>query len=465
MESTVAARAAHPRRILAVLFGGVLIAALDIAVVGPALPAIRASFAVDGRALSWVFSIYILCYLVGAPVLAKLSDRQGRRRVYVQSLALFAAGSLIVAAAPTFWILLAGRAVQAFGAGGVLPVASAVIAETFPPEQRGRWLGLIGAVFGLAFLLGPLLGGVLLPWGWQWLFLINLPAAAVLVAIAARSLPTGQRAGGAPFDVAGALLLALVLGALVLGVNNVDATAVAASVLSARVWPYAALAAAAAAALWHVERRAADPVVPPALFGSIQLRAVGVIALAAGVVEAGMVFLPDVAVLGLAATPAAASWMMLPLVATLMVGAPAAGLALERWGPRPIVQAGLVLTAAGLGVLALPLASASFYGGGALIGCGLAALLGAPLRYITLQEAGAGRLGAGQGLLTLFLSVGQLLGSAAVGGVVGSSADELAGYRQSFVLLAAACGVGLLASLALRGRAGDVAPDEPGTVS
>jgi MFS family permease len=215
-----------------------------------------------------------------------------------------------------------------------------------------------------------------------------------------------------------------------------------------------------------VEARAVDPVIPPALLRSPQLRAVGAIALAAGVVEAGMVFLPDVAVLGLAVTPPAASWMMLPLVLTLMVGAPAAGLALERWGARAIVQGGIGITAAGLALLAFaPLGESSFFGGGALIGFGLAALLGAPLRYITLQEAGEAQRGAGQGLLTLYLSIGQLLGSAAVGGIVGSNADELHGYRQSFVLLVIVCGIALASSLVLRGRGQALPADEPGAVS
>jgi MFS family permease len=106
-----------------------------------------------------VFSIYVLFYLLGAPLLAKLSDRMGRRTIFGYGLGLFGAGSLIVALAPSFDLLLAGRGVQAFGAGGIFPIASALIADTVPIERRGRTLGLLGAVFGVAFVLGPLLGG------------------------------------------------------------------------------------------------------------------------------------------------------------------------------------------------------------------------------------------------------------------------------------------------------------------
>jgi MFS family permease len=125
------------RAVLAVLFVGVLLAALDIAIVGPALPAIRATLDVSNRWLPAAFSVYVLFYLVGTPLLAKRSDRLGRRRVFLESLLLFAVGSAVVAAAWSFPALLVGRAVQAFGAGGLLPVAAAVIAETVPGARSG----------------------------------------------------------------------------------------------------------------------------------------------------------------------------------------------------------------------------------------------------------------------------------------------------------------------------------------
>jgi EmrB/QacA subfamily drug resistance transporter len=441
------------RAVLGVLFAGVLMAALDIAIVGPALPAIRSTFDVGGRALPWVFSVYVLFYLVGTPLLAKRSDRRGRRAVFVMSLALFAAGSLLVAGAGTFPFLLVGRAVQAFGAGGLFPVAAAVIADTVPFERRGRVLGLIGATFGLAFLLGPLLGGLLLHWSWRWLFLINVPIAGILIVLARRTLPQIGRSDSQAFDAGGTALLSVVLAALVVGVGEIDTEQWVASVLSLRVWPWLLLVVVGVPLLWSIEKRAADPVLPPALLRSGQLKLVGAIALAAGAVEAGMVFLPDVAVQGLGVDPAAASFMMVPLVLTLAVGAPLAGRLLDRIGARSVVQGGLTLTAIGLALLALaPLDLVSFYASGAVIGFGLSALLGAPLRYITLQEAGDERRGSGQGLLTLCVSVGQLVGSALIGGLVGSTANALGGYRHALLAVGMVCALALMLTVALRGR-------------
>ncbi len=446
--------AARPQRaILAVLFAGVLIAALDIAIVGPALPVIRQAFGVGSRALTWVFSIYVLFYLLGAPLLAKLSDRQGRRAVYGQSLGMFAGGSLLVAAAPSFTVLLIGRAIQAFGAGGIFPVASAVIADTVPAERRGRVLGLIGAVFGLAFLLGPLLGGLLLQWSWRWLFLINVPIAGVLIGFGAKFLPPSAAARPGAFDAFGALLLSVALAGLVAGIVQLDTGNLAASLLSPRIWPCVLVAAIALPLFWLVEKRASDPVLHPDLFRSRQLKLVGTIALAAGLVEAGMVFLPNIAVLRFGVDASNASLMLLPLVLTLTIGAPLAGRLLDRVGPRIVIQTGLALTVGGLAIFGLlPLNIVTFYASGVAIGFGLSSLLGAPLRYITLQEAGESRRGAGQGLLTLFVSIGQLVGAALIGGVVGSAANELGGYQHALLAVGVACAIALVLSAALRGR-------------
>lgn len=439
--------------ILAVLFAGVLMAALDIAIVGPALSAIGEHYGVGSRALQWVFSIYVLFYLVGTPLLAKLSDRRGRRALFVGCLALFAAGSLWVAVAPTFALLLAGRALQAFGAGGIFPVASAVIAETVPPEKRGRTLGLIGAVFGIAFLIGPLLGGLLLEWSWRWLFVINVPIAAVLIALGSKHLPQTTAPRPAAFDFLGAVLLSVALAAGNFALSQLDTSGLPASVLSARIWPCVLAVIVAVPLFLGVEKRAADPVLHPDLFRSRQLKLAGTIALAAGLVEASMVFLPKLAVVGLGVDASASSFMMLPLVLTLTVGAPLAGAALDRVGARVVVQGGLSLTVAGLALLAwLPLDTVTFYLSGSLVGFGMSGLLGAPLRYITLEAAGADRRGAGQGLLTLFLSVGQLVGAALIGGVVASNATELGGYRHALLAVAAACLIALMLSGALRGR-------------
>jgi len=441
------------RRTLAVLFAGVMVGALDIAVVGPALPSIQQAFGVDTRSLAWVFNLYILCSLVAAPLVAKLSDRHGRRSVYALSLVVFGLGSLLVASAPSFGWLLLGRAVQAVGAGGLMPVAAAVVADTYAPERRGSALGLIGAVFGVAFVIGPILGGMLLEYGWQWLFLLNLPLIAVLVPASLKLLPRSQATSLAPFDWQGAACLAVLLVASVSWLAQIDAAELPASLARGRSLPLLVIAATAAVAFWQIEKRAADPVFHASLLRSRQLRLVGFVAVSTGLVEAGMVFLPSLSVQAFGVTPSAASFMLLPLVAALIVGSLVAGLLLDRIGAKPVIQGGLVLTALGLLLLARrPLGIWSFYAAGSCVGLGLAALLGAPLRFLALQEAGEGRRGAGQGLLTLHLSVGRMAGAAVIGGFVATGASALAGYRHALLFLAVVTTAAAVASTALRSR-------------
>jgi len=437
--------------VLAVLFAGVLMGALDIAIVGPALPAIQAAFGVDGRGLSWVFNIYILFQLMGAPLMAKLSDRHGRRAVYMLNIALFALGSVIVAFSPSFTVLLMGRAIQAFGAGGIFPVASAVIGDTFPAESRGRALGLIGAVFGLAFLLGPLVGGVLLQWSWHWLFLVNIPVAVIVFWQASRVLPAVKNTDPKPFDLLGALLLSGMLAALAWGISEIDVADFVASLASARILPFLLVAVAAVPVFWAVEKRAADPVVHPSLLRSRELRLIGFIAMGTGLAEAGMVFLPALAVAGLGVGESAASFMLLPLVLALMVGAPTAGALLSAVGAKRVIQVGLMLAVSGLLVFGmLRLTTVTFYTAGILVGLGLSALLGAPLRYVVIRETPAEQRGAGQGLLALFLSVGRLSGAAVVGGFAASRQDEVLGYQSALVLVAGLMSLVVMLSVRLR---------------
>lgn len=439
------------RRVLPLLFVGVLMAALDIGIVGPALPAIQTTYGAGERGLSWVFGIYILFQLVGAPVIAKFSDRHGRRAIYIACVAVFAAASLLVAMSPTFAVLLTGRAIQGFCAGGILPVAIAVIGDTFPAERRGRALGLIGAVFGIAFLLGPLLGGILLRWGWQWLFVLNLPLAAGVLWQAAKVLPSARRPMRSPIDWLGIGLLSVMLAALAWAISAVDVSALAASAGSPRVLPFLLLATVCLPALMLAQRRAADPVLHPELLRSTELRLVGAIALATGLAEAAMVFLPAFAVTGLQVPETTASFMMLPLVLALIVGAPAAGRLADEFGPKRIIQAGLVMTASGLLVFGLAvLTRASFFTAGVLVGLGLSALM-APLRLVVIREVSEAQRGAGQGLLVTCLGIGRLTGAAMVGGIAASGADQSTGYQDALLFAAGLLGVATIVSVALKG--------------
>jgi multidrug resistance protein len=442
------------RPLLLILFVGVLMGALDLAIIGPALPAIQADLGIDPRALAWIFNIYVLFQLMGTPLMAKLSDRFGRRPIYVVNLALFGVGSLILAITNSFEVLLVGRAIQGFGAGGIFPVASAVIGDTFPPEKRGSTLGLLGAVFGIAFLIGPILGGILLRFSWHWLFLINLPVVVWLIWRALRLLPGSGAAARKPFDAAGALLLSAVLGSVAIVFTELDSSNFLASLTSLPVAPFAVLAVVLAPVFWRVERGAADPIVPSRLLGSLQMRLTTAIAIGTGTLEAGSAFFPALAVAALGVTAYNASLLMLPSVLATTVGAPLVGRLLNVLGSRAIVQIGLSFVAIGAFVYALTdLTITLFVIGGVIGGLGFAALLGAPLRYIVLNEALPADRGAAQGLLTVFLSVGQLSGAAVIGGVAASRGGGTAGYQLALLVLGGLTALLAIAGFGLKSRA------------
>lgn len=448
----------NPKAVMALLFVGVLMGALDLAIIGPALPAMQAEFGFDNRQLSWLFNIYVLAQLVGTPLLAKMSDRFGRRDIYIGCVFAFAVGSLMIVVAGDHESLLVGRGIQGLGASGIFPVAAAVIGDTFPQEKRGGALGLIGAVFGLAFLIGPVLGGILLRYAWQWLFLINLPIAVVLMIAAWRLLPSTGIDEPLPFDWTGSIVLTLMLLALAIGITNLDTAHLAVSLQSADVWPFLVTAVILLPLFWQHELRAPDPVIRPSFFRSRRLRVVLIVAAGIGTVETAQVFLPALAVASLGVTASTAAWLMLPAVFVMIVVSPLVGKLVDRSGPTRIVHASLAFLFAGILMYGLAtMTFVTFIGAGIIVGIGIAAVLGAPLRYIVLEEARPEDRASAQGLLNVFLAIGQLAGAAIVGSVATSMGGGQVGYQGAFVVLAGITLAMLVVSFALGDK---TAPDD-----
>ncbi|MBI3174809.1 MAG: MFS transporter [Chloroflexi bacterium] len=452
-------------QILLVLFLGVLMGALDIAIVAPALPSIQKFFGVGDRALTWTFTIYVLLNLIGTPLMAKLSDMFGRRSIYVLDVTLFAIGSLVVALSPSnlFAVLLAGRALQGLGAGGIFPVASAVIGDTFPPEKRGSALGLIGAVFGLAFLVGPILGGIILSFtGWEWLFIINLPIALAVIIMGFKLLPATRPETQRPFDTLGMLTLGILLASLAYGLNQIDTQNFVGSLTSLNVWPFLVGAVALIFVFVQFEQNAEDPILNLRLFKSRQTVLASFLSAGAGLGEVGMVFIPSLAV---AAMPTiinkhTASYLLMPVVLAMAVGSPLVGRLLDKFGSKVVVLAGTVLLAIGM----LMLSNSSwtsvlwiFITAATVIGLGLSSLLGAPVRYIMLNEASAADRTSAQGLIALFTSVGQLTSSALVGAVAASMGGGVTGYGTAYLVIGVIAAVMVVLSFGLKSREQEVA--------
>jgi MFS family permease len=421
--------------ILLLLFTGVLMGALDISIVGPAIPSIEKTIRISERDLSWIFSIYVLFNLVGISLMARLSDYFGRRWIYILAVGIFGAGSLLVSLSHDSTLLLVGRAVQGFGSSGIFPVALAVIGDLFPVEKRGRALGLIGAVFGLAFIMGPFIAGFMLMWfDWNALFLVNIPVAILLILFSFFLLPSKPAGKKVNFDWEGIIILGVILAAFTLAINLLDTDRLAESLFSWPVLPLLTISILLIPILYLLEYKQQQPVFNFRLFNSRQIRLVGFIAFGLGLFQSSIVFLPTLAVGFFSVDPSRASFMLLPVVAATAVGSPVFGRIVDRIGSRIIVLAGLFLAGTALLLLGfLQKSTLYFYIAEGLLGLGLA--MRASLNYIMLNEAGPEERASTQGVLLIFISMGQLAGAAMIGAVTSSVFGIIKGFNYSFLLM------------------------------
>jgi len=447
--------ASRQKALLILLLFGVLMGALDLAIIGPALPAIQAEFGMETRGLAWLFNLYVLGQLIGTPILAKLSDRIGPRPIYIASLLLFAGGSLLMVLSSNALWLFVGRAVQGFGGAGIFPVAVKVIGDVFPPEKRGPALGLLGAVFGLAFLIGPVLGGLLLDYGWQWLFLINVPIAVVLILGAWKLVPAGTLGDDhKAFDYGGALTLSLSLAALAIAITNFDSAELATSIQALNVWPFFVVFVLLAPVFWRFEKRAVDPIVKPAFFKRSQITISIAISLGLGAMQSASAFYPALAVAALGITEADAAWLLLPGIIVTTIASPAAGFLINRFGARALVVFGLAFIASGFLIYGqFGLTTTIFIVAGCCAGLGFATALGAPIRIIVLNEVAPEDRGAAQGVLNVSINVGQLLGAALVGGMTASMGGGAPGYQFSYTVMGLITASLLIIAVRLRSKA------------
>lgn len=440
------------RALLTTLSLGVFAGALDLGVLSPALPAIGAQFGVDTGSLAWIFTLYLLVTVPSIAVSATLADRYGRRPIYMSCVALFALGSILAIASPSYGIFLFARALQAFGAGGVFPVAAAAIGDAVPQERRGSALGMVAAMWGLAAVIGPVFGGLIAHFvAWRWIFVANVPLAAVVLYLANKHVPANAPRERGTLDGVGLALLCLGLLGLAFGITGGN--------LAVAILGVLLLAGFVA---W--ERAAANPVVPVELFTTPQLAKTYALELLIGVLEGSLFFIPTVLVnvehLSYAVAGAIAALGALTFVAVI----PASGRALDRVGSRDVLLIGTLFTEAGLAIFALGFASPWLAILSMLVaGFGFGALLGAPTRYIITNEAPANLRATAVGILSQFLIVGQILGAAMAGGIFEAAVSDTRGYRDAYL---AFCAVALLAlivtaTLASRPRERALGGDEP----
>lgn len=435
------------------------LAALDQSIVSTALPRIVTQL--GGMAhLSWVVTAYVLASTAVMPLYGKLSDMYGRRTMLYTAIVTFLVGSALCGLAQNMAELIAFRVIQGLGAGGFMPLAQIVIGDLIPPARRGKRQGSIAAVYALASVVGPVLGGFMTDaLGWHSIFFINLPVGAAALWAIARSMPHDRPHHAHQIDYLGSALLtgSVTAALLVLALGGTE-------------WPWGSMEvwcsggialAAGGALLWHV-RRVPEPVLPPDLFESrVFTLGAAVMALAFMGLMGSSVFFPLLFQWVMGVSPSHAGLLTMPMMVGLVIASMLNGRVFNPSGARykPPQLIGLALATLSFAVLAAGVAWGSGY---ALLepliftlGMGLGLVM--PNMTIAVQNAlPAHRRGIGTAMLGFFRSLGGLIGVTGSGALlagqlhVQAATPELYRGVIAHIFAAGAVMVGLSLLVALR---------------
>ncbi|MEU8238453.1 MDR family MFS transporter [Actinoplanes missouriensis] len=317
--------------IFSALIAGMLLASLDQTIVSTAMPTIVGELGGVSSQV-WITTAYILATTIVMPVYGKFGDVLGRRRLFIVAIAIFTAASVGCAFATGFWTFVIFRAVQGLGGGGLMILSQAIIADIVPASERGRYLGPLGGIFGLAAVGGPLLGGFFVDHlTWQWAFYINIPVgvAAFLIAVFALRLPNKKAVH--PIDWLGVLFLSAATTCLIFFADSGGSAdhGWAAGV----TWAWGAGLVLSASVFVVVESRAADPIMPLSMFRNPIFVNATAIGLALGIgMFAALGFVPTFLQMSSGTSAAASGLLMLPLMVGLLATSVVAGVLITRTG-------------------------------------------------------------------------------------------------------------------------------------
>ncbi len=400
-----------------IYLAGIFMGAIDTGIVTPARTIIQNNLMVDDKTGIWMITIYTLAYAASIPVMGKLADRYGRKTIYILSIALFGLGSLLCGLsryAGSFELMIAARAVQAIGGGGIMPVATAEFGTSFPPEKRGMALGLVGGVYGIANIFGSLAGSAILDLfgtaNWQYIFFINIPISIFIILAGIFCLPNHKEKTVKKIDGFGTLVIVALVLSLLYGLKQIDFFDFANTITSTNVYPFLIAFVVLVPIFVFVEKRAEDPVMNLSYYTNARIVTTFAVAFASGFVMMGIVFIPQFCENSLMISSGNGGYFTVILGLLSGVSAMLSGKMVDKLGAKFVLILGFSTTIIGalflVFVAAVHPSMVTVVFSLMLLGFGLGFTMGAPVNYMMLENVNEKEANSGLATLSLIRSIG-----------------------------------------------------------
>jgi MFS family permease len=410
--------------------------ALDISIMGPLFIILGEEFSVPISSLSQVISLFVFFGLLSSPIMTILADTRGRKTVFIAIIILFALSTLAVGYSESLSQLLIARVFQGIASGGIFPISVSIIQTELNPKRRGLLLGLLGAAFGIAFLVGPIIAGIFVENDWRLIFkfqavIILIISGLLMVTLRSISNDTMHTISWRQIlyfisAISSIFLLLLLCQILLLSFS-----------LFYLFITFIVAATSLVIAFWfkhHLQQQLTSEFFFTYLIRPSTMPII-LVALIAGAYESSLIFLPSMVAKSLSLSPREASFMMVPLVIAMIIGSGLWGHLLDRRDPIKVINLGLIFSTLFIACMALTANRMGlFITFGCLLGLSMSAFIGTPLRFLLMKIYPENFSSSIQGLLSFLQGSGRLIGATIFGGLITFYQDEFFGYQVCLLI-------------------------------
>lgn len=406
------------QNILMVMFLlGIFIGAMDDGIVSPARTIIADALNVSADVSIWMITIYTLVYAVVMPISGKLADRYGKKKLFVISIAIFGIGSVLSGISDylnSYSFLIVARVIQAVGGGGIMPIATAFIGESFPKEKRGSALGITGATYGIATTLGPTIGSAILNLfgndNWGILFFINVPICIIVLLISIKVKIQEPKYTDRKLDVKGSVILSLMILGIMYGVTNLNFHDFYSSITSTKVYPYLIIFVVLLPIFIYLEKKAEDPVLNLNFFKNRNIVITLIMAFVVGCGMMSVVFIPQFGENVLRIPQGSGGYLITIVALCSGMAAPIGGKFIDKFSAKAVLLVGFTFSIVSSLLLALNVCKTNsapmLFIALILMGIGMGLTMGTPLNYLMQVNVKKTDASSAQATVSLIKSLG-----------------------------------------------------------